>query len=77
MKRLAIIFLSATLLSSPALAEDNKVVATYIDGNVTAAQVMEQFKSVLEMQPENKGKSFSQLDKNIQELKVKIREIIV
>ena len=54
MKRLAIIFLSATLLSSPALAEDNKVVATYIDGNVTAAQVMEQFKSVLEMQPENK-----------------------
>ena len=38
MKRLAIIFLSATLLSSPALAEDNKVVATYIDGNVTAAR---------------------------------------
>jgi len=71
MKRLAVIFLSATLLSSPVLAEDNKIVATYIDGNVTAAQVMEQFKSVLEMQPENKGKSFSQLDKNIQELMVK------
>ena len=71
MKRLAIIFLSATLLSSPALAEENKIIATYIDGDVTEAQVMEQFKPVLEMQPENKGKSFSQLDKNIQELLVK------
>ena len=71
MKRLAIIFLSTTLLSSPALAEDNKVIATYIDGDVTEAQVMQQFKPVFEMQPENKGKSFSQLDKNIQELLVK------
>jgi peptidylprolyl isomerase/peptidyl-prolyl cis-trans isomerase C len=32
---------------------------------------MEQFKPVLEMQPENKNKGFSELDKNVQELLVK------
>jgi len=71
MKRLATVFLSATLLSSTVLATDNKVVATYVDGNVTTDQVMEQFKPVLAMQPENKDKNFSQLDKNVQELLVR------
>jgi parvulin-like peptidyl-prolyl isomerase len=68
MKRLATIFLSATLLSSTAFA---KVVATYSDGEVTDDQVMEQFKQVLAMQPENKDKKFPELDKNVQELLVK------
>ena len=71
MKRLATVFLSATLLSSPAFAADTKVVATYTGGDVTVEQVMEQFKPVLAMQPENKDKSFSELDKNVQELLVK------
>ena len=71
MKRLATVFLSATLLSSTVLAADNKVVATYTGGNVTADQVMEQFNPVLAMQPESKGKSFSELDKNVQEVLVK------
>ena len=71
MKRLATVFLSATLLSSTVLAADNKVVATYTGGNVTADQVMEQFNPVLAMQPESKGKNFSELDKNVQEVLVK------
>ena len=41
MKRIATIFLSATLFSSTVLAADNKIVATYTGGNVTAEQVME------------------------------------
>lgn len=69
MKRLAIIFLSATLLTTNALAA--KVVATYVGGDVTEEQVMEQFKQVLSMQPENSGKKFSELEKNVQELLVK------
>lgn len=69
MKKFAVLFLSATLLSSTALAD--KVVATYIDGDVKDDQVMAQFKPALEMQPENKDKKFSELDKKLQELLVK------
>ena len=71
MRKLAIVFLSATLLTSSALAVDSKVVGTYTGGDVTSDQVMEEFKPVLAMQPENKGKSFSELEKNIQELLVR------
>lgn len=71
MRKLAIVFLSATLLTSSALAGDSKIVGTYTGGDVTSDQVMEQFKPVLAMQPENKGKKFSELDKNIQELLVR------
>ena len=71
MKRLATVILSAALLSSTVLAADNKVVATYIGGDVTAEQVMEQFKPMLAMQTESKGKKFSELDKNVQEVLVK------
>lgn len=74
MKRLAVVFLSATLLSSTALTASafaSKVVATYSYGNVTDDQVMEQFKPVLDMQPENKNKKFSELDKNVQELLIR------
>jgi parvulin-like peptidyl-prolyl isomerase len=72
MKKIAALFLSATLLSSPiAFAADGKVIASYTGGDVTDVEVMDQFKPVLEMQPENKGKTFSQLEKNIQEALVK------
>ncbi len=70
MKKIAIAaLLSASLLSSSAFAET--IVASYIDGNVTSEQVMTQFKPMLDMQPENKDKKFSDLDKNLQELLVK------
>lgn len=69
MKKLAVLFLSATLLSSSAFA--GKVVATYTGGDVTEDQVMEQFKPVLSMQPENKDKKFTELEKNVQELLVR------
>lgn len=71
MKRLAIVFLSASLLTSTTFAAKGKVVGTYTGGEVTSDQVMEQFKPVLAMQPENKGKKFTELDKNIQELLVR------
>lgn len=71
MKNLAIIFLSATLLTSNVFADPAKIIATYSGGNVTSEQVMEQFKPMLEMQPQSKGKDFSALDKNMQELLVK------
>lgn len=74
MKRLATVFLSATLLGTTTLTASAfaaKVVATYSDGNVTDDQVMEQFKPVLDMQPDNKNKKFSELEKNVQELLVR------
>lgn len=76
MKKIAIALLSVTLISSSACAEnkdaENKnIVATYSEGEVTSEQVMEQFKPMLDMQPENKDKKFSELDKNVQEMLVK------
>ena len=68
MKKLAVFFLSATLLSTPALAGKDVVVGTYNGGEVTEQDVMKQLKPMIEMQPENKGKSFSQLDKKLLEL---------
>lgn len=71
MKKLAVFFLSATLLSTPALAGKDTVVGTYNGGEVTEQDVMKQFKPMIETQPENKGKNFSQLDKKLQELLVR------
>jgi len=72
MKRLATIFLSATLLSSSAFAADSaKTLATYAGNEVTEVQVMGQFKEVLDSQEASKGKKFSELDKNMQEALVK------
>jgi parvulin-like peptidyl-prolyl isomerase len=71
MKKLAVMFLSATLLSTPVLAEKDMVVGSYSGGEVTTSQVMQQFKPVLAMQPENKGKNFSELEKKVQELLVR------
>jgi len=71
MKKLSIILLSATLLSTSALAGQDRVVGEYNSDKVTEQQVMDQFKPALETQPENKGKNFSQLDKKVQELLVR------
>ena len=75
MKKIAIALLSATLVSNSACAEnksENKnVVASYSEGDVTSEQVMEQFKPILDTQPENKDKKISELDKNVQEMLVK------
>lgn len=70
MKKLAIILLSASVLSSTAFAED-KVLATYKGGEVKESQVMQQFKPALDMAPANKDKKFSELDANLQEALVK------
>ena len=75
MKKIAIALLSATLVSNSACAEnksENKnIVARYSEGEVTSEQVMEQFKHILDTQPEKKKKKFSELDKNVQEMLVK------
>ena len=70
MKKLAIILLSASVLSSTAFAED-RVLATYKGGEVKESQVMQQFKPALDMAPANKDKKFSELDANLQEALVK------
>ncbi len=67
MKKLATVFLSATLLSSPVCAASTKVVATYTGGKVTIDQVMKRFKDALDSQPANKGKKFEKLEKKVQE----------
>jgi len=66
-KKIAIAFLSTTLLSSIALADQDKVVATYDSESVMESQIIQQFKPALEMQQETKGKKFSELDSNLQE----------
>ena len=71
MKKLAAVLLSATLLSTSALAGKDTIVGTYNDIKVTEQEVMDQFRPMFEMQPENKGKEFSQLDPKLQELLVK------
>jgi peptidyl-prolyl cis-trans isomerase C len=72
MKKLAIAaLLATTLLTNAACGENGDVVATYSGGKVTSEQVMTQFKTVIDAQPESKDKKFSELDKNFQELLVK------
>jgi peptidyl-prolyl cis-trans isomerase C len=70
MKKLAVVFLSATLLSTPLSATENIVVGTYDGYKVTDQDVMKQFKPMIEIQPESRDKSFSQLDRKLQELLV-------
>ncbi len=72
MKKFAIAaLLATTLLTNAACGENGDVIATYSGGKVTSEQVMTQFKTVLDAQPENKDKKFGELDKNFQELLVK------
>ncbi len=71
MKRITIIFLSASLLASSTLAEEDRIVATYKGGEVRESQVMRQFQPSLDAQPNAKGKKFTDFDANIQEMLVK------
>ncbi|WP_375318500.1 peptidylprolyl isomerase [Candidatus Tisiphia endosymbiont of Oplodontha viridula] len=71
MKRISIAFLSASLLASSAFADEDKIVATYKGGEVRVSQVMEQFQLSLNTQPSAKGKKFSELNANIQEMLVR------
>ena len=71
MKKLAVILLSASVLSSAAFAAEDKVLATYKGGEVKESQVMQQFKPALDMAPANKDKNFSELDANLQGALVK------
>lgn len=72
MKRLILFFLSATLLSPTVLADrKTAVVGEYNGYDVTEEEVMRQFKSIIQTQSENKGKTFFQLDKKLQELLVR------
>ncbi|WP_250311616.1 peptidylprolyl isomerase [Rickettsia endosymbiont of Oedothorax gibbosus] len=71
MKRISIVFLSASLLASSAFANEDKVVATYKGGEVKESQIMQQFQSSLDNQPSAKGKKFSDLNANIQEMLVR------
>jgi parvulin-like peptidyl-prolyl isomerase len=71
MRNLAIIFLSTLLFTSNVIAYEPKIVATYSGGNITDTQITEQFKPMLDMQPQSKDKKFFELDKNLQELLIK------
>lgn len=62
-KKITTIALSTVFLASTAYA---KVVATYSGKDVTGEQVIEKFKPMLDMQPEIKGKKFSELEKELQ-----------
>ena len=68
MKKLATLIMSTCLFATSAHA---KVVASYAGGDVTDKQVMEKFKPMIDMQPDSKGKKFSELDKNLQDALVK------
>ena len=81
-RKLAVALLSATCLTSAALAKDSdkavtidkggKVVATYNGGKVTESQIIEQIKPYLEQQEEKvKNQKFSDLDKKTQEMLVR------
>jgi parvulin-like peptidyl-prolyl isomerase len=71
MKNLAIIFLSTIMISSASLADKAKVVATYSGKDVTDTQIMAQFGPMLDSQPQNQGKSFSELDPKLQAMLIK------
>lgn len=62
---------SVTLAEYDKVIEGNKIVATYIDGNVTVSDLVQELKPLIDIQPESKGKSFLQLDKNFQENLIK------
>jgi len=71
MKKIQIALLSTSLLISNAFAADDQVLATFKGGEVKESQIMQQFKSALDMQPGNKDKKFSELDPSVQEALVR------
>lgn len=72
MKRLSIIFLSASILSGSAFSiAQADVVATYKGGSVKDTDVMQQFKPALDVDPSTKDKKFEELGSELQETLVK------
>jgi parvulin-like peptidyl-prolyl isomerase len=71
MKKLSVIFLSATILSSIAFADD-KVVATFKGGEVKESQIMEELKPQLSMQPGDAAKKFTDFSPEDQDRLVRI-----
>ncbi|XVN42475.1 MAG: peptidylprolyl isomerase [Candidatus Rickettsia vulgarisii] len=71
MKRISIVFLSASLLASIAFADTDQVVATYKGGEVKESQVMKEIQPFLANQPGGKDKKFSDFDANMQEALVR------
>ncbi len=68
MKKFAVILLAASLLTNISYASDqDKVVATYKGGEVKESQIMDQYKTILDAQPETKGKKFEELNADLQE----------
>ena len=55
-----------------AVNNEDKILATYKNGNVTTAEVIEQFKMLLDSNPELKGKKFGDLNPGMQEAMVKM-----
>jgi len=77
MKKLAKIAITASIFYNCAFhsafvnAADDALVATYKGGQIKASEVFEQFKDAFEVNPNLKGKSFDQLEQNVQESLVK------
>lgn len=71
MKRISIVFLSASLLTSVAFADIDPIVATYKGGEVKESQVMKEIQPFLASQPNSQNKKFSDFDPNIQETLVR------
>jgi parvulin-like peptidyl-prolyl isomerase len=67
----ASIFYNCAFNSAVVNAADDALVATYKGGQVKESQVFEQFKDAFEVNPNLKGKSFSQLEQTVQESLVK------
>ena len=67
MKKIATIFLSATLLGNIAFADTDKVIASYKGGDVKESQIMEMLRPSLQSQPGGKDKKFSDFDRTTQE----------
>lgn len=62
-KKITMLTISTLLFAGSAYAQ---VVATYSGKEVTGEQIIEKFKPMLDMQPEIKGKKFSELDPGLQ-----------
>lgn len=73
MKKLAIVLLSTSIAYNihTVFAEEDRVVATYKGGEVHESQIIQQFKSALDMQPANKDKKFSEFEPALQEALVR------
>ncbi|AAU04032.1 protein export protein PrsA precursor [Rickettsia typhi str. Wilmington] len=72
MKKLSVIFLSVSMLSSIAFCDQDKVVATYKGGEVKESQIMQEFKPQLNLQSGETIKNFDDFPLQDQEKLIKI-----